>query len=111
MFGRVFRSAVTAVFWRVSGALAGFHRKEVSRGSGSGKKKWKKRILGLDSVIGPAYKPRSLPRRAAPTNNQRVSRTAWSLFEIVRSFGRDSRVAVRVNVSSFVNNKVSPMDL
>jgi len=107
----LFRAAATVVFWRVSGALTGIPITEIGRLSGPVKKKWEKRILGLDSVSGPAYKPRSLPRRAALTNNQRMSQTCRSLFENVRSFGRDSRVAVRVNVSSFVNNKVSPMNL
>ena len=73
--------------------------------SGQTEKKWKKRIFRVDSFGGPAYKPRSPPHGAITNRLSDQVAKRRTLFENVRNFGRDSRVAVVVNVPSFVNTK------
>ena len=59
----------------------------------------------MDSFGGPAYKPRSPPIEAVKNWLSGQVAKCQTLFEKVRKIGRDSRVAVVVNVPSFVNTK------
>ena len=65
----------------------------------------------MDSFGGPAYKPRSPPHGAVTNRLSSQVAKRRTLFENVRKFGRDSRVAVRYERVVLCKYKVSPMDL
>tara|TARA_A200000113_G_scaffold209250_1_gene208168 strand:- start:21 stop:347 length:327 start_codon:yes stop_codon:yes gene_type:complete len=54
--------------------------------NGQSEKKWKKRVFGVDTTVGPSYNPPSLPCRAALHRPSGTPAKRRSLFENVRSF-------------------------
>ena len=72
---------------------------------GKRKKSEKSAFLGWTASEVPLINRAHHPKGAASNRLGGQVAKCWTLFENVREFGRDSRVAVVVNVPSFVNTK------